>query len=128
LLLKKGSSGKWVATGVEYIQDGAKKTVKAQNEVILSAGSFQTPQLLELSGTYTVNSLHISSFEHSCSGIGDSKVLQANGINVLHDLPGVGANLQDHLSTGFVAEMNPEYESMDVLAGDPARAGAEWQL
>jgi len=61
-------------------------------------------------------------------GIGDSRVLKTHGIPVLQHLPGVGANLQDHLSSGFTAEMNPKYESMDVLANDPARAGAEWQL
>ncbi|KAK7464663.1 hypothetical protein VKT23_003908 [Stygiomarasmius scandens] len=110
VVLQKGPSGKLVATGVEYNQDGATKTVEAKKEVILSAGSFQTPQLLEL------------------SGVGDSKILGAHGIPVLQELPGVGANLQDHIATGFTAEMNPKYESMDVLLSDPARAGAEWQL
>ncbi|KAK7472909.1 hypothetical protein VKT23_001016 [Stygiomarasmius scandens] len=110
VLLSKGSSGKLVATGVEYSQDGLIKTVQARNEVILCAGSFQTPQLLEL------------------SGIGDSRILKTHGIPVLQHLPGVGANLQDHLSSGFTAEMNPKYESMDILANDPARAGTEWQL
>ncbi|KAF5370885.1 hypothetical protein D9758_002106 [Tetrapyrgos nigripes] len=110
VLFSKGSSGKLVATGVEYVQDAITKTVEAKKEVIVSAGTYQTPQLLEL------------------SGIGDPKILQAHDIPVLQDLPGVGANCQDHLSTAFVAEMNPEYESMDVLANDPVRAGAEWQL
>ncbi|THV06771.1 alcohol oxidase [Dendrothele bispora CBS 962.96] len=110
LFSRTDDSENLVATGVEYIQDGSIKIVMAKKEVILSAGSCQTPQLLEL------------------SGIGDSKVLAAHGIPVLQDLPGVGANLQDHLSTGFTAEMNPKYESMDVLANDPMRAGAEWQL
>ncbi len=66
------------AIGVEYRQGGQTKTLKAGKEVLLAAGAFQTPQLLML------------------SGVGDGKVLQALGIPVVHDLPGVGQNLQDH--------------------------------
>ncbi|MFZ6731440.1 GMC family oxidoreductase [Undibacterium sp. Ji42W] len=66
------------AVGVEYRQGGQTKTLKAGKEVLLAAGAFQTPQLLML------------------SGVGDSKALQALGIPVVHDLPGVGQNLQDH--------------------------------
>ena len=69
------------ATGVEYVQGGAsgpRITVNARQEVILAAGAIHTPQLLEL------------------SGIGQSSVLQAFGIEVLEALPGVGNNLQDH--------------------------------
>lgn len=66
------------AIGVEYRQGGQTKTLKAGKEVLLAAGAFQTPQLLML------------------SGVGDGKALQAMGIPVVHDLPGVGQNLQDH--------------------------------
>ncbi|MEX3925058.1 GMC family oxidoreductase [Paraburkholderia sp. BR10936] len=66
------------ATGVEYRQGGVLKTLRARREVILSAGAFQSPQLLML------------------SGIGDAAELQQYGIPVLHHLPGVGKNLQDH--------------------------------
>ncbi len=64
--------------GVEYRQGGITKTVMARREVILSAGAFQSPQLLML------------------SGIGDAAELQKHGIPVVHHLPGVGQNLQDH--------------------------------
>ncbi|KZL03337.1 MULTISPECIES: GMC family oxidoreductase N-terminal domain-containing protein [unclassified Pseudovibrio] len=67
------------AVGVEYSQKGKLATVKAGREVIASAGAFQSPQLLML------------------SGIGPADELAKHNIPVLHDLPGVGKNLQDHL-------------------------------
>jgi len=67
------------ATGVEFLQGGELKQVKASREVLLSAGSLQSPQLLML------------------SGIGDHQHLLANGIAVQHALPGVGQNLHDHI-------------------------------
>ena len=66
------------ATGVEFEREGRKETISAK-EVILSAGSFVSPHLLML------------------SGIGDQKELEAHKIPVIHHLPGVGKNLQDHL-------------------------------
>ncbi|MDP1775341.1 MAG: GMC oxidoreductase, partial [Moraxellaceae bacterium] len=66
------------ATGIEYIQNGQRKTALARKEVILSAGAFQSPQLLML------------------SGIGDANELKQHGIELVHHLPGVGKNLQDH--------------------------------
>ena len=73
-----------VATGIEYRLTGAKdKPVErayASGEVILCGGVINSPQLLEL------------------SGIGDSELLQTLAIDVAHDLPGVGENLQDHLT------------------------------
>jgi len=67
------------ATGVAYRQGGKGKTVKARREVILCGGAFNSPQLLML------------------SGIGAADELKRHGIEVAHDLPGVGKNLQDHL-------------------------------
>lgn len=67
------------ARGVAYYQGSELKQVRARREVILSAGAFGSPQLLQL------------------SGIGPARELQALGIPVVHDLPGVGENLQDHL-------------------------------
>ncbi|KAF4586355.1 hypothetical protein EYR38_010631 [Pleurotus pulmonarius] len=99
------------AEGVEYIKDKVTHKVTATREVILAAGSFQTPQLLEL------------------SGIGDEAILKRHGIPVTVNLPGVGANLResDHISTMYTAEMDQQYESMDRL-GDPAEAGKEMEL
>ena len=72
-----------IATGVEYSINGNKKSLKANREVILCAGSIGSPQLLQL------------------SGIGPKKVLDDAGVDVLHELPGVGENLQDHLEVYF---------------------------
>jgi len=66
------------ATGVEYVKDGARVRAEAAREVILAAGTFNSPQLLML------------------SGIGPAEHLRAFGISVIADLP-VGKNLQDHL-------------------------------
>jgi len=66
------------AVGVECIQSGAKRVIRARREVILCAGAFQSPQLLMV------------------SGVGPGGHLKQHGIEVLHDLPGVGQNLQDH--------------------------------
>ncbi|MCL4763502.1 MAG: GMC family oxidoreductase N-terminal domain-containing protein, partial [Burkholderiales bacterium] len=67
------------AAGVEYRQGGATRRVGARGEVILAAGALQSPQLLQL------------------SGVGPPEVLARFGIPVVHALPGVGENLQDHL-------------------------------
>ncbi|WP_417815109.1 GMC family oxidoreductase [Thalassospira alkalitolerans] len=66
-------------TGVEYDRDGQTETVHANREVILSAGSVGSPHILEL------------------SGIGRGDILQKHGIDVTHESPQVGENLQDHL-------------------------------
>jgi len=68
------------AVGVEYRDgDGKLQQVRAAREVILSAGALQSPQVLML------------------SGIGPKEELQKHGIPVVHELPGVGKNLQDHI-------------------------------
>lgn len=67
------------AIGVEYLQDGTLKQLRAQREVLLCAGALQSPQLLML------------------SGIGPQAHLLDQGITPLHALPGVGQNLQDHV-------------------------------
>ena len=67
------------AVGVEYAKGRSKQIVRADKEVILSAGAFQSPQILML------------------SGIGDENELKQHGIQCLHHLKGVGKNLQDHL-------------------------------
>jgi choline dehydrogenase-like flavoprotein len=67
------------ATGLEYEQRGKVHRVHAAREVIVSAGAFNSPQLLML------------------SGIGPADHLKETGITPVHDLPGIGSNLQDHL-------------------------------
>ena len=67
------------AVGVEYRQGSEVKQIKASKEVLLCAGALQSPQILML------------------SGIGASAQLQQHGIAVVHDLPGVGENLHDHI-------------------------------
>jgi len=67
------------AVGVEYVQRGKTKHVRAEREVLLAGGSINSPQLLML------------------SGVGPADALAKHGIRVIADLPGVGQNLQDHL-------------------------------
>ena len=69
------------AVAVEARSAGNRLTVKAHREIVLTAGAIQSPQILML------------------SGIGDGEHLRARGIQVLHDLPGVGRNLHDHLAS-----------------------------
>jgi choline dehydrogenase len=65
--------------GVKLMTDGAVNDVAADKEVILAAGTINSPKLLML------------------SGVGDSKALRTFGIDVVENLPGVGGNLQDHV-------------------------------
>ena len=67
------------ATGIRYQHSGRSCIAKANKEVILSAGAFNSPQILLR------------------SGIGPAGELKHAGINVVHDLPGVGKNLQEHV-------------------------------
>ncbi len=68
-------------TGVEYDQGGETKTIEPKHDVIMAAGSFNTPQILML------------------SGIGPGHELNKQGIEVRNELAGVGQNLQDHIDT-----------------------------
>ena len=78
------------AVGVSYLRGGVEETVAARREVILAGGAINTPQLLQL------------------SGIGPAEELRGHGIEIVHHLPGVGANLQDHLEFYFqVASKEP---------------------
>ena len=71
------------AVGVEYERNGHKETVRAGREVVVSAGSINTPQLLQL------------------SGVGPARLLQSLGIPVVRDNANVGANLQDHVGINY---------------------------
>ncbi|MEU5610990.1 GMC oxidoreductase [Streptomyces sparsogenes] len=104
------------ATGVRVrTKDGAQLLVEAGREVLVCAGAVDTPRLL----------LH--------SGIGPRRDLEALGIPVVHDLPGVGENLLDHPESVIVWETDgpiPENSAMDSDAGlfvrrDPAAQGPD---
>ena len=71
------------AYGVEYLKSGNTFKVAALREVILSAGSINSPQLLQL------------------SGIGPKEVLESASVRLIHDSPAVGKNLQDHLGVSY---------------------------
>lgn len=86
--------------GVEYIQNGKSHQVKAEKEVILSAGAFLSPKLLML------------------SGIGPAEHLQSHGIPVVVDLPGVGQNLQDHLQLPVIYKSKIGLPNLTVLSGN----------
>jgi choline dehydrogenase len=69
------------AVGIEFEKDGATRQAIAHREVILSAGSVGSPHIMQM------------------SGIGPAKVLKEAGIDLFHELPGVGENLHDHLES-----------------------------
>lgn len=100
------------AVGVRYRQDGDMKTARCRAEVLLSAGAIQSPQLLQL------------------SGIGPRALLEARGVPVLHDLPGVGENLQDHLQIRLGYECTRPITTNDQLNSwfGQIKLGLEWLL
>ena len=85
------------ANAVVFSQGGKLKTAVARQEVILSAGALQSPQLLQL------------------SGIGDATTLRNLGIDVLLDRPQVGQNLQDHLQIRVMHRCNEPLTTNDDL-------------
>ena len=109
-------------TGAQVWRDGQMLTVSvaaAQGEVILSAGSIGSPQILQL------------------SGIGPAALLQQHGIPVVQDLPGVGANLQDHLQIRTIYKVQADQAtkhwglSLNTMANSwwgKARIGLEYAL
>ncbi len=99
------------AVGLEYVRGGATHGVRIDRELILSGGPINSPQLLKL------------------SGVGPGAELQALGIPVIHDLPGVGENLQDHLEFYFqVACKEPITLYSSIKLWNRALIGARWLL
>ncbi|TQS31936.1 hypothetical protein Golomagni_07767, partial [Golovinomyces magnicellulatus] len=94
------------ATGVVVEKDGLSISVSAQREVVLSAGVFGSPQLLEL------------------SGIGSKDILEKAGVQCLLHLPSIGENLQDHLNFGPSVQVQSTVETVDERVRDKAIAKA----
>ncbi len=99
------------AVGVRYRQAGADKIARFRGEVLLSAGSIQSPQLLQL------------------SSIGPAALLNQHGVPVVHDLPGVGENLQDHLQIRLIFESTKPTTNDELNSWfGQARLGLQWLL
>ncbi|HVS75707.1 MAG TPA: choline dehydrogenase [Steroidobacteraceae bacterium] len=99
------------AVGVAYRRGNEERIARARREVIVSAGPIQSPKLLKL------------------SGVGPAPELSAHGIPVIHDLPGVGENLQDHLEFYFqMACTQPITLYSQTSAFRRALIGARWLL
>jgi choline dehydrogenase len=99
------------ATGVRYLRGGTEETALARRELIVAAGSINSPQLLKL------------------SGVGPALELASHGITTVHNLAGVGENLQDHLEFYFqmaCREPITLYSAMNPLA--KGLIGARWLL
>jgi choline dehydrogenase len=94
------------AVGVEYRQGGTTCTALADGEVILAGGAFNSPQLLQL------------------SGLGPAKILRDLGIDVIADMPGVGADLQDHLQIRLQYRCTEPITMNDVINHWRHRYGA----
>ena len=94
------------ATGVECLREGRRLHVATDGEVILAAGAINSPQLLQL------------------SGIGAADRLRAVGVKPVHDLPGVGENLQDHL----VATVKQGTKGVRMLSAEVAWWRAAWSV
>ncbi|KRA80567.1 GMC family oxidoreductase [Altererythrobacter sp. Root672] len=88
------------ATAVQLVADGQTQRIEADREIVLSGGAFNSPQLLLL------------------SGIGPADELREQGIDVVHDLPGVGRNLQDHPSIAMVWNAEREVTLTNELRFD----------
>jgi choline dehydrogenase len=86
---------------------GRERSIRVEREVILSAGSIQSPQLLLL------------------SGIGSADDLRAVGVDARHDLPGVGRNLQDHPFVSLIWEIS---DHNTLYGADKPKPLAEWVL
>jgi choline dehydrogenase len=95
--------------GVEFLQGNQTKSATARAEVILAAGAIGSPQILQL------------------SGIGPGEVLGDHGIEVRHDLPGVGGNLQDHLQLRLVYRIRNTLTLNQRARSIFGRAGMAWE-
>jgi choline dehydrogenase len=112
LVMSTDADGTQRCTGVEVWTGHGYTTVTAKESVVLSAGAIGTPQILQL------------------SGLGPSELLKQHGIQPVIDLPGVGANLQDHLQIRSVFKVQG-VETLNTLASSwwgKAKIGLEYAL
>lgn len=98
------TGGLVAANGVVIIRGGTRQMFTCKREVILAAGTLNSPKILEL------------------SGIGNKDILQPQGIDVVIDNPNVGENLQDHPMTGISFEVNDGIETLDDLVRQDPKA------
>lgn len=91
-----------ICVGVEYIEDGKVKSAKCHKEVVLSAGTLNTPQIMML------------------SGLGPKQYLQACNINVIHDMQGVGQNLHDHASA-IISYQTTKPTALEEIVNDSVK-------
>ncbi|KAI1848616.1 hypothetical protein JX266_005475 [Neoarthrinium moseri] len=105
IVLEK-DDGEWTAKGVRFQRDGSSFFAAASREVIISAGSVQSPQILEL------------------SGIGNPDILSKARISVKVSNPNVGENLQDHIMAALIFEVDSTLSTPDDLKQHKAAADA----
>jgi choline dehydrogenase len=106
VLIEKGR-----AVGVEFVENGQTHQVFAAAEVLLCAGAVQSPHILQL------------------SGIGDPEALSPAGVQTRHALPGVGANLQDHLDVTLAWETPGQRTAYSISKGlSPLATGLTYAL
>jgi choline dehydrogenase len=100
------------AVGIEFRRGDTTRTAQASHEVILAGGAFNSPQLLQL------------------SGVGPGALLQSLGIGVVADMPGVGAELQDHLQVRMQYRCTEPITMNDVIHSwrQRAQAGLRYAL
>ena len=97
------------AVGVDYVRAGRLRRSVRAGEVILCGGAINTPQLLQL------------------SGVGDKSLLEGQGVDVVHHLPGVGENLQDHLEVYIqYASKQPVSIAPGLRYRERPRIGYQW--
>ena len=98
------------AVGVDFTQNGVKRTARAKAEVILCGGAVNSPQLLQL------------------SGVGPAELLREHGIAVKVDLPGVGENLQDHYVMSIRYRLKAGTVSVNELSKGPRLIGEAFKF
>ncbi|WP_140627035.1 GMC family oxidoreductase [Methylibium rhizosphaerae] len=112
LLLERGADGALRCTGAEVVTPEGVQVARAAREVLLCAGAIGSPQILQL------------------SGVGPAELVRGHGIELRHELPGVGENLQDHLQIRAVFKVNG-VKTLNMLSSTPwgkAAIGLEYAL